>query len=138
MYITHHDSLWKDDGVGIKVFVDCAFSMGPMWLDVGSVIRGPSCQALETFMCSVFIGLQVLRRGCLCGLRRAWDVGSHQVKVFCDVAFVVEGLQNGDTDSNENNVDLFGLVCDLLWQQWQVEIQVIRRGHNVHANALAR
>ena len=35
MYITHHDSLWKDDGVGIKVFVDCVFSMGPRWLDVG-------------------------------------------------------------------------------------------------------
>ena len=119
--------------------VDGAFSRSSSLSGCGGVILEHDVGVLEAFICGIKArnSLEAELWGCVCGLRRAWNLNIKFCRLWTDALEVIELININEYERHES-VELIQELRMLLAKDWTVQVAWRSREENIYADFLAK
>ena len=138
---SNSDLEWNRDGMSryFEVCVDGAYSMSSGLSGCGGVIMEHTGGMIEAFTCGIKArnSLEAELWGCICGLRRAWNLDFKLCKLWTDAMEVLELLKKNEYERHES-MELIRELKMLLARDWRVQVAWRSREDNTHAVFFAK
>ena len=103
------------------------------------LVRNAENDIVEAFSCQLnnSAALNAEIWGCIWGLRRAWDLGLRDIKLFCDSTKVLSLVNSSEINIHEDKEAIF-ILRSLLNREWEVSLLWVHREGNLEADFFAR
>ena len=121
------------------VCVDGAFSRSSSLSGCGGVILEHDVGVLEAFICGIKArnSLEAELWGCICGLRRAWNMDIKSCRLWTDAREVIELININEFERHESS-ELIHELKMLLAKEWSVQVKWRCREENTYPDILAK
>ena len=122
-----------------EVSVDGAYSKAVGVSGCGGIISCQDGGLMEAFTCGIKArnSFEAELWGCICGLRRAWNLNIKNCRIWTDSMEMVE-LQNIEDFVRHESVELITEFKLLLERDWRVHVLWRCREENVYVDLLAK